>query len=156
MSEACILCRKNCATTEHVFPYPGDLNPIHRNLQAAGASGFRGLVVPGNMMVSMFPAIIGTAFPGAVYASQTAKFRSPALVSGDRWPLDDVDALLSLCFTVHLAASSQVGQQIVARVTVSKRKDPWVVFDTTCTSPEGATFVVGEAMARIPTHLLST
>ena len=37
-------------------------------------------MLPGMMCASLFPAIIGSAFPGALYLSQTLKFRQPALV----------------------------------------------------------------------------
>lgn len=40
-------------------------------------------IIPGSMCAALFPAIIGTAFPGALYLSQTLKFRNPALVRRD-------------------------------------------------------------------------
>jgi acyl dehydratase len=43
-------------------------------------SGFASPVVPGILLASLFPAIIGSKCPGAVYLSQTLKFRAPALV----------------------------------------------------------------------------
>ena len=39
-----------------------------------------GAVLPGMLMASLFPAIIGSHFPGALYLSQTLKFKAPALV----------------------------------------------------------------------------
>lgn len=42
--------------------------------------------MPGMLLASLFPAIIGTQFPGAVYVSQSLSFRSPAAVSGARDP----------------------------------------------------------------------
>ena len=44
-------------------------------------TGLGGAIIPGSLCASLFPAIIGTAFPGALYLSQTLKFRNPALVS---------------------------------------------------------------------------
>ena len=44
-------------------------------------TGVGGAIIPGSLCASLFPAIIGTAFPGALYLSQTLKFRNPALVS---------------------------------------------------------------------------
>lgn len=45
-------------------------------------TGFSAPVLPGILVASLFPAIIGSQFPGTVYVSQTLRFRSPALVSG--------------------------------------------------------------------------
>lgn len=42
--------------------------------------GLGGAIIPGSLCASLFPAIIGSAFPGALYLSQTLKFRNPALV----------------------------------------------------------------------------
>lgn len=59
----------------------GDSNPIHSDAGAARLAGFaQGPIVPGMLLASMFPAIIGSTFPGAVYISQTLNFRSPAAV----------------------------------------------------------------------------
>ena len=85
----------------------GDSNPIHRCLSAAKAqgtlccwkwpddhnlvpacpehaphacAGLPGCVLPGMLCASLFPAIIGSAIPGALYVSQMLKFRRPAMV----------------------------------------------------------------------------
>ncbi len=71
------------ADVEKYVTLTGDHNPIHVDESAAQQHGLGGPIVPGMLMVSLFPAIIGTHFPGAVYASQTLKFRSPARV-GER------------------------------------------------------------------------
>jgi hypothetical protein len=46
----------------------------------ASQAGLQGPVLPGILLASLFPAIIGSRFPGAVYASQTLAFRQPAQV----------------------------------------------------------------------------
>ncbi|KAK9848574.1 hypothetical protein WJX84_009051 [Apatococcus fuscideae] len=61
----------------------GDFNPIHCDLVQAQKAGFEGMVIPGLLVASMFPAIIAAAFPGAIYLSQTLKFRHPAVVPAD-------------------------------------------------------------------------
>ena len=43
-------------------------------------AGFGGAVLPGMLCASLFPAIIGSQFPGALYLTQTLNFRQPALV----------------------------------------------------------------------------
>lgn len=83
----------------------GDDNPIHFDFELAQAAGeglelmstqstrfawrqghvmhhagFQGILLPGLLCASLFPGLIGTAFPGAVYVSQELRFRRPALV----------------------------------------------------------------------------
>lgn len=59
----------------------GDSNPIHADGGAAAQAGMPPMpVLPGLLSASLFPAIIGSHFPGAVYLSQTLKFKAPALV----------------------------------------------------------------------------
>lgn len=55
-------------------------------------------------MASLFPAIIGTAFPGAIYASQTLKFREPALVGG-------VAKVIQVIIQVHRRVGRDEGQR---------------------------------------------
>lgn len=57
-----------------------DANPIHLDPTAAARAGFPGPVVHGMLCASLFGAIIGTRFPGAVYATQSLAFRAPVLV----------------------------------------------------------------------------
>ncbi|CAL8471757.1 g11299 [Coccomyxa elongata] len=100
----------------------GDLNPIHTNRTAAKASGFSGQVLPGVLCASLFPALIGSNFPGAIYLSQTLKFRAPALV----------------------------GDCVTARITVEKVSGSRVAFKTECLSGSGVLLVDGFAMALMP------
>lgn len=44
------------------------------------AAGLGGAILPGMLCASLFPAIIGSQFPGALYLTQTLNFRQPALV----------------------------------------------------------------------------
>ena len=46
----------------------GDANPLHTETAATP-------IVPGLLLASLFPAIIGTAFPGALYLKQSLSFR---------------------------------------------------------------------------------
>ena len=54
-----------------------DANPIHVDSTAAVRAGFPAPVVHGMLCASLFGAIIGTRFPGAVYATQSLAFRAP-------------------------------------------------------------------------------
>lgn len=62
----------------------GDLNPIHLDEAAAAAAGVKGVdgrrVVHGMLCASLFSAIIGSRFPGAIYATQSLAFRRPVAV----------------------------------------------------------------------------
>lgn len=68
----------------------GDTNPIHQSLPAAQAAGFERCLVPGIMAASLFPALIGSAVPGALYLTQTLKFRAPVQVRAGGWRLGEV------------------------------------------------------------------
>lgn len=57
-----------------------DTNPIHIDSTGAVRAGFPAPVVHGMLCASLFGAIIGTRFPGAVYATQSLAFRAPVLV----------------------------------------------------------------------------
>lgn len=61
----------------------GDSNPIHTSSAAAAAAGLPGTLLPGLLLASLFPAIIGSHFPGALYLTQTLKFKRHALVRAD-------------------------------------------------------------------------
>lgn len=52
----------------------GDSNPIH-------TSTAREPIVPGLLASSLFPALIGSRYPGVVYAKQDLKFVRPIAVS---------------------------------------------------------------------------
>lgn len=62
-------------------------------------TGFPDRVLPGMLCASLFPAIIGSEFPGALYLTQTLKFRQTALVSmhADVSSLHLQCSLLDLC-----------------------------------------------------------
>mmetsp|Transcript_14601 Transcript_14601/g.31835 ORF Transcript_14601/g.31835 Transcript_14601/m.31835 type:complete len:167 (+) Transcript_14601:116-616(+) len=111
-------------TREEVLTFltcTGDSNPLHVDAAAAAAAGFPAPLLPGILLASLFPAIIGSRFPGALYAQQSLNFRAPALV----------------------------GSEVEACVTVSRSSGSRVTFTTTCTGPGGETLVDGSALALI-------
>jgi 3-hydroxybutyryl-CoA dehydratase len=117
------IAQKDVDTFVHLT---GDSNPIHsentRQLpDQQGANQSDQAVVPGMMMASLFPAIIGSKFPGALYLSQTLKFRQPAVV----------------------------GTSVLATVTVAKQSGSRVTFDTVCQDSNGRILVDGSALALI-------
>ncbi|GIL65215.1 hypothetical protein Vafri_19001 [Volvox africanus] len=101
----------------------GDSNPIHTEEPSAQATGFGAPLLPGILVASLFPAIIGSRFPGTVYASQTLSFRNPALV----------------------------GQTVKATVTVRRVNGRWVTFKTVAVLQNtGQIIVDGDALALLP------
>jgi 3-hydroxybutyryl-CoA dehydratase len=100
----------------------GDANPLHTDAAAATTSA---PIVPGLLLASLFPAIIGTAFPGALYLKQSLSFRR----------------------------SARAGADVVAEVAVTRGGggSTRVLFDTVCRcAATGAVLVDGTALARIP------
>jgi 3-hydroxybutyryl-CoA dehydratase len=112
----------------------GDANPIH----AAGGGGSSGggqdsatrtpqpAVLPGLLAASLFPALIGSAFPGALYLSQRLKFRA-RVAPGE-----------ALAVTVTARGGGGGGSSRVR-------------FETVCRRAVGGEVVVeGEALALLP------
>ncbi|KAI8101666.1 hypothetical protein M9434_006733 [Picochlorum sp. BPE23] len=108
----------------------GDTNPIHVDHTAATDAGFPGTIVPGILTASLFPSVISKHFPGAIYMSQTLKFRNYGLV----------------------------GETFEAVVDIESRRRHHVIFKTQCriaqsdhdTDRVGLVLVDGTAMARVP------
>lgn len=57
-----------------------DSNPLHFDLESAQKAGFEDRLVPGMLAASLFPRIIASHFPGAVYVSQSLQFKSPVYI----------------------------------------------------------------------------
>ena len=84
-----VLSRARTFTREDVRTFAeltGDANPIHFDSDGevgndddddddASKHHHQKAIVHGALLVSMFPALVGSAFPGSKYLSQTAKFR---------------------------------------------------------------------------------
>ncbi|KAG2430435.1 hypothetical protein HXX76_009959 [Chlamydomonas incerta] len=122
-AEASVTRAFSAEEVQHFVQLTGDANPIHASDAAAKAAGFSAPVLPGILVASLFPAIIGSQFPGTVYASQTLRFRSPALV----------------------------GERVTATVTVRKVSGRRVAFETCAVlQRSGAVVVDGEALALMP------
>ena len=106
----------------------GDRNPIHVDTMAAQKAGFRGRIIPGILLTSLFPAIIGSHCPGAIYASQQVTFRHPAII----------------------------GESLLAEVVVKKRMREWATFDTICKLPDGTLIAEGEAKAKLSMYVTNS
>mmetsp|Transcript_12602 Transcript_12602/g.26590 ORF Transcript_12602/g.26590 Transcript_12602/m.26590 type:complete len:187 (+) Transcript_12602:47-607(+) len=117
-------------TAEEVRAYAklgGDTNSIHICPEAAAAANFPGCVVHGMLYAGLFPAIIGTRQPGAMYLKQTLRFRTPVIV----------------------------GETVQATVKVEKISGRRAVLSTSChkvgTHSESPVLVLdGDALALLP------
>ncbi len=60
----------------------GDTNPVHLNAAYAAGTRFQGRICHGMMTASFISTVLGTQLPGvgAIYVSQTARFKSPVRV----------------------------------------------------------------------------
>lgn len=77
---------------KHVFPQKdvdifssicGDDNPIHINQEFASATTFKGTIVHGIFVASLFSTAFGRGIHGAIYVSQSLDFRKPVHVGVD-------------------------------------------------------------------------
>lgn len=57
----------------------GDTNPVHLNQEFAGNTMFAGRIAHGMLTASFISTVIGTRLPGpgAIYVSQTLRFKAP-------------------------------------------------------------------------------
>ena len=74
------------ADCEHVFVQEdvnifakicGDDNPLHTDVAIASESMFKGTIVHGILVSSLFSTLFGRSLHGAVYVNQTLSFRKP-------------------------------------------------------------------------------
>ncbi|KAL0647144.1 hypothetical protein Bca4012_045435 [Brassica carinata] len=70
-----------------------DWNPLHFDQELARKAGFENRLVHGMLVSSMFPRIISSHFPGAVYVSQNLHFRSPVYIGDEILGLVQATAL---------------------------------------------------------------
>lgn len=103
----------------------GDVNPVHLDEAYARTTPFQGRIAHGMLSAAYISAVIGTRLPGpgAIYLSQSLKFRRPV----------------------------KIGDAVVATVTVSAldERRGHVTFTTIC-QVDGKTVVEGEAVIMTP------
>ncbi|KAH1130506.1 hypothetical protein J1N35_001884 [Gossypium stocksii] len=107
-----------------------DVNPLHFDSESALAAGFEDRLVHGLLVASLFPWIISSHFPGAIYVSQSLHFRSPVYVG------DEI-----------------VGE--VKAISIKQSKKRYIAKLSTKCFKNGELLVLdGEAMAILPTLAL--
>ncbi|XP_021764134.1 uncharacterized protein LOC110728792 [Chenopodium quinoa] len=81
-----VLQQRRIFTIEDVVEYSKvskDMNPLHFDTECAQIAGFQDRLVHGMLVASLFPRIISSHFPGAVYVSQNLQFRQPVYVEDE-------------------------------------------------------------------------
>ena len=103
----------------------GDVNPAHMDAEYANSTMFEGIIGHGMWGASLISAVLGTELPGpgAIYLSQTLKFKKPV----------------------------RLGDRVTAEVAVREKRDGRrVVFDCECRNQEGEVVIAGEAVVLAP------
>jgi 3-hydroxybutyryl-CoA dehydratase len=103
----------------------GDTNPVHLDDAYAATTRFGGRIAHGILSASLISAVIGTRLPGpgAIYMSQSLRFRAPV----------------------------KPGDEVTARVVVTAMDEKRRRVTLTCTGHVGDTLVIdGEAMVMVP------
>lgn len=113
-------------TVNHFAGICGDNNPLHTDPRFASKTMFKGTIVHGILVSSLFSTLFGRAIHGAIYMGQTLTFRKP----------------------VHVGAAVMARMEIVG---IEERKSGRVLTcTTTCTLPDGNVAVEGEARVLLP------
>ncbi len=103
----------------------GDTNPVHLDEAYARTTTFQGRIAHGMLSAAYISAVIGTRLPGpgAIYLSQSLRFRRPV----------------------------KIGDPVTTRVTISAldERRGHVTFATVC-QVDGKTVVDGEAVIMAP------
>lgn len=107
----------------------GDHNPIHLSEHFAAKTRFGGRIAHGLYTASLISAVLGMRLPGpgAVYLSQTLKFRAPVRIGDVIAVSVEVAELIEKGSRVRLACEAHVDATVVlegeAMVMVPRRAD---------------------------------
>ena len=103
----------------------GDVNPVHLDEDYARTTAFGGRIAHGMLSAAYISAVIGNQLPGpgAIYLSQSLRFRRPV----------------------------KIGDPVTAKVTIKALDEAkgHVTFDTICLV-NGKTVIDGEALIMVP------
>jgi len=113
------------ADVEAFAAVSGDVNPVHMDEAYAKTTTFGGRIVHGMLSAAYLSAVLGNDLPGpgAIYLSQSLRFRRPV----------------------------KIGDPVVAKVTVKSLDGDkgHAVFETVCLV-NGKTVIDGEALIMVP------
>src|SRR5437763_13792545 len=103
----------------------GDINPVHLDNDYARDTMFKGRIAHGMLSASFISTVLGTKLPGpgAIYLSQTLKFKAPV----------------------------RPGETVVARATITAIDKRRVTLATTCQIGE-IVVIEGEAIVMVPSR----
>jgi acyl dehydratase len=116
-----------CFTAEDVSHFAGlthDSNPMHIDPEFAAQGRFGACVVHGMLVGSLFGAIVGQRFPGAIYLSQRLDFRKPVYVGE------------TVCATIEVQSIRAAGRMLD--------------FETRCSNEAGELVITGGARCLLP------
>ena len=116
-----------CFTAADVGQFAGlthDSNPMHTDPDFAAQGRFGACVVHGMLVSSLFGAIVGQRFPGAIYVSQTLEFRKPVYVGE------------TVCATIEVQSVRASGRMLE--------------FETRCSNQNGELVITGGARCLLP------
>ena len=106
----------------------GDDNPVHLDERYAAATAFGGRIAHGMLSAGYISAVIGTRLPGpgAIYVSQSLRFRRPVRIGDAVTARAEVSAVDLARGRVSLATRCVVGGKVVvegeAEVMVPRRR----------------------------------
>jgi 3-hydroxybutyryl-CoA dehydratase len=100
----------------------GDQNPLHLDEGYAATTRFGRRIVHGMLVAGLISAVLGQRLPGpgAVYLSQTLKFKAPAFIG------DTITA--------------------IAEITAIREDKPIITLATRCNNEAGEVLIEGEAV----------
>lgn len=93
----------------------GDTNPVHINQEFAAGTMFSGRIAHGMLTASFISTVIGTKLPGpgAIYLSQSLRFKAPVRVGDTLWARATVTELVPEKRRASLATTVTVRDKIV-------------------------------------------
>ena len=93
----------------------GDTNPIHLNEAYAANTRFGGRIAHGLYTASLISAVLGTKLPGpgAVYLSQTIKFRAPVFIGDEVVAQVEITSLDPARQRATFFCTCSVGEKVV-------------------------------------------
>ncbi|MBL8696937.1 MAG: MaoC family dehydratase [Alphaproteobacteria bacterium] len=93
----------------------GDTNPVHINEEFAAGTMFSGRIAHGMLTASFISTVIGTRLPGpgAIYLSQSLRFKAPVRVGDTVWARATVTELVPEKRRAVLATTVSVRDKVV-------------------------------------------